>query len=50
MLRFVDGVPKAMFFSEHATGVAVDYDAVEKIGNRVCDIPFFPIMLFYLII
>ncbi|RPB29622.1 hypothetical protein L211DRAFT_775914 [Terfezia boudieri ATCC MYA-4762] len=34
MIRFVDGVPKAVFFSQHATGIAVDYAAVEKIGKR----------------
>ncbi|KAI5807504.1 hypothetical protein DFH27DRAFT_322324 [Peziza echinospora] len=34
MIRFVDGKPKAMFFSEHAGGVVLNYDAVEKIGKR----------------
>jgi len=36
MIRFVDSVPRAVFFSQHATGIAVDYAAVEKIGKRVC--------------
>lgn len=36
MIRFVDGMPRAVFFSQHATGIAVDYAAVEKIGKRVC--------------
>lgn len=36
MVRFVDGEPKAVFYSQHATGIAVDYSVVEKIGKRVC--------------
>jgi hypothetical protein len=35
-VRFHNGVPKAIFFSEHAGGEAYTYEAVEKIGKRVC--------------
>jgi len=35
LIRFKDGVPKSMFFSQHATGAAYTWDAVEKIGKRV---------------
>ena len=34
-VRFQHGVPKAVFFSEHAFGEAYTWDAVEKIGKRV---------------
>lgn len=34
-VRFHNGVPKAVFFSEHAFGEAYTWDAVEKIGKRV---------------
>ncbi|KAF8464416.1 hypothetical protein BDZ91DRAFT_795647 [Kalaharituber pfeilii] len=34
MIRFVDGELKVMFFSEHSNGVAVAFEAVEKIGKR----------------
>lgn len=34
-VRFHNGVPKAVFFSEHAAGEAYTWDAVEKIGKRV---------------
>lgn len=34
-VRFHNGVPKAVFFSEHAFGEAYTWDAVEKIGRRV---------------
>ncbi|KAF9701899.1 hypothetical protein EKO04_001110 [Ascochyta lentis] len=33
-VRFHNGVPKAVFFSEHAFGEAYTWDAVEKIGKR----------------
>lgn len=35
MVRFHHGVPKAVFFSEHAGGSSYTYKAVEKIGKRV---------------
>lgn len=35
-VRFVDGVPQAVFYSEHSGGAAYEYQAVEKIGLRVC--------------
>lgn len=34
-VRFHNGVPKAVFFSEHAFGEAYTWDAVEKSGKRV---------------
>lgn len=34
-VRFRDGVPESMFFSQHEGGSAYDFDAVEKIGKRV---------------
>jgi len=36
VIRFKNGVPKSMFFSQHASGAAYTWDAVEKIGKRVC--------------
>ncbi|KAH6644399.1 hypothetical protein C7974DRAFT_383474 [Boeremia exigua] len=33
-VRFHNGVPKAVFFSEHAFGEAYTWDAVEKMGKR----------------
>ena len=36
LVRFQNGVPKAVFFSEHAYGEAYTYEALEKIGKRVC--------------
>lgn len=38
-VRFQDGVPKAVFFSEHSFGEAYTWDAVEKIGKRVSSVP-----------
>jgi hypothetical protein len=35
-VRFKDGVPKAVYFSEHSFGDAYTWDAVEKKGKRVC--------------
>lgn len=35
MVRFRDGKPEAMFFSQHERGAAYDFEAVEKIGKRV---------------
>ncbi|PGH19050.1 hypothetical protein AJ79_00084 [Helicocarpus griseus UAMH5409] len=34
LVRFHNGKPKAVFFSEHSFGEAYSYDAVEKIGKR----------------
>jgi hypothetical protein len=34
-VRFQDGVPKAVYFSEHSFGDAYTWDAVEKKGKRV---------------
>jgi hypothetical protein len=34
-VRFKDGVPKAVYFSEHSFGDAYTWDAVEKKGKRV---------------
>ncbi|KFZ01324.1 hypothetical protein V501_10084 [Pseudogymnoascus sp. VKM F-4519 (FW-2642)] len=34
MIRFVDGFPEAMWFSQHGGGQAFAYSAVEKIGKR----------------
>ena len=34
MIRFKNGKPKAVFFSEHSFGEAYTYEAVEKIGKR----------------
>ncbi len=34
MIRFHNGEPKAVFFSEHNFGSAYSYEAVEKIGKR----------------
>ncbi|KAK3208211.1 hypothetical protein GRF29_96g1729895 [Pseudopithomyces chartarum] len=33
-VRFQDGIPKAVFFSEHSFGEAYTWDAVEKSGKR----------------
>lgn len=35
MVRFKNGVPKAVYFSEHNFGTAFSYEAVEKYGKRV---------------
>lgn len=35
-IRFQHGEPKAVYFSEHSSGEAYSYAAVEKIGKRVC--------------
>jgi hypothetical protein len=35
VVRFHNGEPKAVFFSEHSFGEAYTYDAVEKVGKRV---------------
>lgn len=34
MIRFKDGTPQAVWYSQHAFGEAFTYDAVEKIGVR----------------
>lgn len=35
LVRFHHGKPKALFFSAHSAGEAYNYEAVEKIGERV---------------
>lgn len=40
LVRFYNGKPKAIFFSEHSSGEAYSYEAVEKIGKRVSAIHF----------
>jgi hypothetical protein len=35
LMRFYNGIPKALFFSAHQGGEAYSYEAVEKIGQRV---------------
>ena len=35
MLRFVDGVPQVMWFSQHASGEAFSYSAVEKYNGQI---------------
>lgn len=35
VVRFHNGEPKAVFFSEHSFGEAYTYEAIEKIGKRV---------------
>ena len=37
LVRFLNGEPKAVFFSEHYWGEAYTYQATEKIGKRVRD-------------
>lgn len=34
MVRFVNGVPDTVYYSEHSNGAAYKYSAVEKIGVR----------------
>ncbi|KAG5289379.1 vacuolar protein sorting protein 62 [Histoplasma ohiense] len=34
LVRFHNGTPKAIYFSEHSFGEAFSYDAVEKMGKR----------------
>ena len=34
MVRFIDGVPDTVYYSEHSSGAAYKYSAVEKIGDR----------------
>lgn len=34
MVRFVDGTPQAVWFSQHDYGTAISYAAVHKIGKR----------------
>lgn len=35
MIRFKDGQPQAVWYSQHATGEAFTYEALEKEGKRV---------------
>jgi hypothetical protein len=39
VVRFYNGEPKAIFFSEHNLGAAYSWEAVEKIGDRVSHAP-----------
>ena len=34
MVRFINGVPDVVYYSEHASGTAFKYSVVEKIGVR----------------
>lgn len=34
MIRFTDGIPTAIWYSQHGFGAAYTFDAVQKIGNR----------------
>ena len=34
MVRFIDGVPDTVYYSEHSSGAAYKYSAVEKVGDR----------------
>lgn len=34
MVRFLNGVPQAVFFSQHSDGQAYTYSATEKLGLR----------------
>lgn len=34
MIRFIDGVPQAIWYSQHASGEVFTYRCVEKIGSR----------------
>jgi hypothetical protein len=34
MIRFLNGIPQALWFSQHASGEAFTYDATEKNGQR----------------
>ena len=39
LVRFYHGKPRALFFSAHSAGEAYSYEAVEKLGKRVSQIP-----------
>ena len=34
-MRFTNGIPQSIFYSEHSGGAAYKFGAVEKIGVRV---------------
>lgn len=34
MVRFLDGVPQAVFYSQHSDGQGYAYNATEKLGVR----------------
>ena len=34
MVRFVNGVPHTVYYSEHSSGAAYKYSATEKVGGR----------------
>jgi hypothetical protein len=40
VVRFHDGVPKAVFLSQHAGGAVYTYNAIEKKGKRVSAFPY----------
>jgi hypothetical protein len=40
LVRFHNGKPKAVYMSEHSSGDAYTYEAVEKIGLRVSPVQF----------
>lgn len=43
MVRFANGTPTAVWYSQHSNGEAFTYDAVQKSGLRVRLYPFPPI-------
>ncbi len=43
MIRFQDGQPQAIWYSQHSNGEAFTWAAVEKDGMRVCTNRYFPI-------
>ena len=34
MVRFINGIPDTVYYSEHSSGSAYKYSAVDKIGDR----------------
>ena len=34
MVRFINGAPDTIYYSEHSSGAAYKYSAVEKVGVR----------------
>lgn len=34
MVRFINGIPDIVYYSEHSSGAAYKYSAVEKVGDR----------------
>lgn len=37
MIRFIDGAPQALWFSQHSSGEAFTYDCLLKINGRPVD-------------